>query len=64
MRVAAYQSPLPCPCSQTMAAKGAAALFIPTNNGLPPAKTGPEVWTIPGNADITLAKERRFDCQG
>lgn len=43
--------------ARIMAAKGAAALFIPTNNGLPPAKAGPELVNQARNVDIARAIE-------
>ena len=41
--------------ARLMAAQGAAALFAPTNNGLPPTKSGPEIVTEARNVDIALA---------
>jgi 5-aminopentanamidase len=43
--------------ARLMAAQGAAALFVPTNNGLPPRKTGPEIVTHARNCDIARAIE-------
>lgn len=43
--------------ARIMAAKGAAALFVPTNNGLPPMKAGPELVAEARNADIARAVE-------
>jgi 5-aminopentanamidase len=43
--------------ARIMAAQGAAALFIPTNNGLPPAKAGPELVAEARNVDIARATE-------
>jgi predicted amidohydrolase len=43
--------------ARSMAAQGAAALFIPSNNGLPPAKGGPELIDQARNADIARATE-------
>lgn len=43
--------------ARIMAAQGAAALFIPTNNGLPPTKAGPELVTEARNADLARAVE-------
>ncbi|MFY9826992.1 MAG: carbon-nitrogen hydrolase family protein [Thermoanaerobaculia bacterium] len=43
--------------ARVMASQGAAALFVPTNNGLPPAKTGPEIVAEARNADIARATE-------
>lgn len=40
-----------------MSSKGAAALFVPTNNGLPPAKGGPELVNRARNCDIARAVE-------
>jgi predicted amidohydrolase len=42
-----------------MASQGAAALFVPTNNGLPPAKGGPELPSLARGADIARAIENR-----
>lgn len=46
--------------ARTMAAKGATALFIPTNNGLPPAKGGRELVMEARNADIALSRANRL----
>jgi 5-aminopentanamidase len=43
--------------AKIMAAKGATALFVPTNNGLPPTKAGPELVTEARNVDIARAVE-------
>lgn len=43
--------------ARIMAARGAAALFIPTNNGLPPGKAGPELVALTRNTDIARAIE-------
>jgi predicted amidohydrolase len=43
--------------ARIMAARGAAALFVPTNNGLPPVKAGPELVTHARNVDIARAIE-------
>ena len=40
-----------------MAAQGATALFVPTNNGLPPAKAGPELVAQARNVDVARAIE-------
>jgi predicted amidohydrolase len=40
-----------------MAARGAAALFVPTNNGLPPAKACAELVAEARNVDIARAVE-------
>lgn len=40
-----------------MASRGAAALFVPTNNGLPPEKGGPELVAQARNVDIARAVE-------
>ena len=45
--------------AKIMAAQGAAALFVPTNNGLPPGKVGPEIITHARNTDIARAIENR-----
>lgn len=46
--------------AQAMASQGAAALFIPSNNGLPPAKGGPELVAAARGYDIALATENRI----
>lgn len=43
--------------ARLMAARGAAALFVPTNNGLPPTKAGPELVAEARNCDIARAVE-------
>lgn len=43
--------------ARIMAARGAAALFVPTNNGLPPAKAGPGLVAEARNCDIARAVE-------
>ena len=43
--------------ARIMASQGAAALFVPTNNGLPPTKGGPEIVAQARNVDIALAME-------
>ena len=43
--------------ARVMAARGAAALFVPTNNGLPPTKAGPELVARARNCDIARAVE-------
>jgi predicted amidohydrolase len=43
--------------ARIMAAKGAAALFVPTNNGLPVTKAGPELVAQARNCDIARAVE-------
>lgn len=43
--------------ARVMAARGASALFVPTNNGLPPAKTGPWLVAEARNCDIARAVE-------
>jgi predicted amidohydrolase len=43
--------------ARIMAAQGATALFVPTNNGLPPAKGGPELVAQARNVDIARAIE-------
>jgi predicted amidohydrolase len=43
--------------ARLMAAQGAAALFVPTNNGLPPTKAGPELVDHARNVDIARAIE-------
>ena len=48
------------PASATvMAAGGAAVLFVPSNNGMPPAKGGPELIGQARSADIARAVENR-----
>ena len=43
--------------ARIMAARGATALFVPTNNGLPPEKTYPDLVTHTRNIDIARAVE-------
>jgi len=43
--------------ARIMASKGASALFIPTNNGLPPAKGGPELIAQARKVDLKRAVE-------
>ena len=43
--------------ARIMASKGATALFVPTNNGLPTAKAGPELAAEARNVDIARAIE-------
>jgi 5-aminopentanamidase len=43
--------------ARSLAAQGASALFVPTNNGLPPRKTGPELVEETRNVDIARAIE-------
>jgi predicted amidohydrolase len=43
--------------ARIMASRGAAALFVPTNNGLPPGKAGPELVAAARNCDIARAVE-------
>jgi predicted amidohydrolase len=43
--------------ARIMAAQGAAALFVPTNNGMPQAKGGPELVAEARNRDIARAIE-------
>jgi 5-aminopentanamidase len=43
--------------AKIMASRGAAGLFIPTNNGLPPTKAGPELVAEARNVDIARAVE-------
>jgi predicted amidohydrolase len=43
--------------ARIMAARGAAALFVPTNNGLPPAKAAQELVAEARNVDIARAIE-------
>ena len=43
--------------ARIMASRGAAALFVPTNNGLPPAKAAPEIVAQARNVDIARAVE-------
>lgn len=45
--------------ARIMASCGAAALFVPTNNGLPAKKGGPELVTLARNTDIARALENR-----
>lgn len=41
--------------ARSMATQGAAVLFVPTNNGLPPGKCGPELASETRNVDIARA---------
>src|SRR5215216_2594334 len=43
--------------ARIMASRGATALFVPTNTGLPPAKAGPELVAQARNCDIARAVE-------
>ncbi|HEX3554659.1 MAG TPA: carbon-nitrogen hydrolase family protein [Thermoanaerobaculia bacterium] len=43
--------------ARIMASQGATALFVPTNNGLPPGKAGPELVAQARNVDIARAIE-------
>jgi predicted amidohydrolase len=43
--------------ARVMASRGAAALFVPTNNGMPPAKGGPELVAEARAGDIARARE-------
>lgn len=43
--------------ARIMASRGAAALFVPTNNGLPPGKAGPELVALTKSVDIARAVE-------
>jgi 5-aminopentanamidase len=43
--------------ARIMAAQGAAALFVPTNNGLPPGRVGPEIVDEARNTDMARAME-------
>ena len=43
--------------ARTMASRGAAALFVPTNNGMPPSKGGPELVAEACNGDVARAVE-------
>lgn len=43
--------------ARRIAACGAAALFVPTNNGLPPERTGPQLSVEARNVDIATAVE-------
>lgn len=43
--------------ARIMASQGAIALFVPTNNGLPPTKGGPELVAEARNCDIARAVE-------
>ena len=46
--------------ARLMAAHGATALFVPTNNGLPPAKASAELVAQARNVDIARAVENRL----
>jgi predicted amidohydrolase len=43
--------------ARMMAAQGATVLFVPTNNGLPPEKAGPELVAEARNTDVARARE-------
>lgn len=43
--------------ARIMASRGATALFVPTNNGLPPIKAGPELVAEARNTDVARARE-------
>lgn len=43
--------------ARMVAAQGAVALFVPTNNGLPPGKAGPELVAEARNVDVAMARE-------
>ena len=43
--------------ASVMASRGAAAIFVPTNNGLPPTKGGPEIVGEARRCDVTRATE-------
>jgi len=43
--------------ARVMVAQGATALFVPTNNGLPPGRAGPEVVAEARKADVARAME-------
>jgi 5-aminopentanamidase len=43
--------------ARVMASQGATALFVPTNNGLPPTKAGPELVAEARNVDIARARD-------
>jgi predicted amidohydrolase len=45
--------------ARVLAARGATALFVPTNNGLPPEKTSADLVDRARNCDITRAIENR-----
>ena len=46
--------------ARLMAAQGATALFVPTNNGMPPAKAGKELVTLARKEDTARAVENRL----
>lgn len=46
--------------ARAMADRGATALFVPTNNGLPPTKGGVEIVEQARETDIARAKENRM----
>jgi predicted amidohydrolase len=45
--------------AKVMVSQGASALFIPSNNGLPPAKGGPELVSISRKTDIARAAQNQ-----
>jgi predicted amidohydrolase len=53
-----YDSSFP-ELARAMASQGAAALFVPSNNGLPPSKGGPGLVLDARNGDIARATENR-----
>jgi predicted amidohydrolase len=57
--VICYDSNFPEP-ARIMASQGAKALFVPTNNGLPPAKGGAELVNKARNCDIARATENNI----
>jgi len=46
--------------AKLMAARGATALFVPTNNGLPPARAREELVAVTRNVDIVRAIENKM----
>ena len=57
--VICYDSNFPEP-ARIMASRGAKALFVPTNNGLPPAKGGAELVNKARKCDIARATENNI----
>jgi len=50
----------PFRASESMGAQGATALFVPTNNGLPPTRAHAELVAHAKNVDIARAVENRI----
>lgn len=57
--VICYDSNFPGPI-RDMVSKGASALFVPTNNGMPPAKGGADLVSLARNVDVARARENQI----